>query len=129
MVFVLVIGYAPEATDFSDPALPPGLDKAKIAAALKEDVNKMHARGWQAEHFPIHADDKQLRQHILERLRTTHYDCIVIGGGVRVTTKHVPVLEIVVNAVREGAPNTPIAFNAGPDTSGDAAARWVEAPN
>jgi hypothetical protein len=127
VVHVLVIGYAPEATDFSDPALPPGLDEAKIAAALTEDVNKMHARGWQAEHFPIHADDEQLRQHIVERLRANQYDCIVIGGGVRMTTKHVLVLEIVVNAVREGAPKTPIAFNTGPDTSGDAAARWVEA--
>lgn len=41
------------------------------------------------------------------------------------TTKHVPEFETVVNAVREGAPGTPIAFNSGPDTSAEAAQRWL----
>ena len=119
-----MIGYAPEAVDFSDPALPPGMNAEKVAAGLLRDVEKMRSRGWEAEHLPIWPNE-HLRQSILDRLAATRYDCIVIGGGVRLTTKHVPELEIVVNAVREGAPDTPIAFNSGPDSSGDAAARWT----
>ena len=125
MIRVLVIGYAPEATDFSDPAVPPGLDEAKVAQGLEQDLRKMRERGWAAEHLSIRADDPQLREHILERLGTGRYDCIVIGAGVRLTVKHVPVFERVVNAVRQGAPTTPIAFNAAPDGSGEAAARWL----
>ena len=33
MVRVLVIGYAPEAVDFVDPAVPPGLDEAQAEGA------------------------------------------------------------------------------------------------
>ncbi len=124
MVRVLVIGYAPAAVDFTDPAIPPGVDEAKVADGIKDDVRKMHDRGWEAEHLPIWASD-QLRQVILDRLSANTYDCIVIGAGVRMTTKHVREFEIVVNAVREGAPNTPIAFNASPNSSGEAAARWL----
>ena len=31
MVRVLVIGYAPDAVDFTDPAIPPGLTEALVA--------------------------------------------------------------------------------------------------
>ncbi|MBV9747890.1 MAG: hypothetical protein JO157_03655 [Acetobacteraceae bacterium] len=124
MVHVLVIGYAPAAVDFTDPLIPPGLDEATVAEGITDDIRKMHNRGWEAEHLPIWADD-QIRQRILDRLSRNAYDCIVIGGGVRMTTRHVRELEIVVNAVREGAPHTPIAFNSGPNSSGDAAARWL----
>ena len=124
MIRVLVIGYAPAAVDFSDPLVPHELDETKVAEGIKKDLQRMHDRGWEAEHLSIWADDR-LHHVILERLNKSKFDCIVIGGGVRVTTKHVPELEVVVNAIREGAPNTPIAFNSGPDSSGDAAARWL----
>ena len=127
MVRVLVIGYAPAAVDFTDPAIPPGLDEATVGRGIQADLQKMHDRGWEAEHLPILAND-QLRQVIVDRLRADRYDCIVIGAGVRMTTKHVSEFETVVNAVREGAPNTPIAFNASPDSSDEAAARWLPTP-
>ena len=124
MVRVLVIGYHPSAVDFSDPAIPPGLNEAKVAAGLDEDLRKMRSRGWDAEHLMIWADD-QLGQRIIDRLDGSSYDCIVIGAGVRMTTKHVREFEVVVNTVRKAAPDTPIAFNVGPDSSDDAAARWL----
>ena len=124
MIRVLVIGYAPAAVDSTDPLTPPDLDEAKVAEGIKDDLQRMHDRGWEAEHLSIWADDR-IHQLILDRLSANKYDCVVIGGGVRVTAKHVPELEIVVNAIREGAPNTPIAFNASPNSSSDAAARWL----
>lgn len=124
MVRVLVIGYAPDAVDFTDPAIPPGLTEALVAEGLKRDLQLMHDRGWQAEHLPVRLDES-LREDILHRLADRAYDCIVIGAGVRMTTKHVAEFEQVVAAVRQGAPRTPIAFNASPDSSGEAAARWL----
>ena len=124
MVRVLVIGYAPEAVDFKDPAIPPGLDEAGVADGIKRDLQQMRDRGWVAEHLPIRPDEK-LRQQVSDHLNSQSYDCIVIGAGVRMTTKHVPEFEAVVNAVRQGAPETPLAFNSSPDSSGEAAARQL----
>ena len=124
MVRVLVIGYAPDAVDFTDPAIPPGLTEAVVAEGIKRDVQLMLDRGWEAEHLPIRADGN-FRHDISDRLAGKAYDCIVIGAGVRMTTKHVPEFEQVVDAVRNGAPQTPIAFNSSPDSSGEAAARWL----
>ena len=124
MVRVLVIGYAPEAVDFTDPAIPPGLDETRVAEGIQRDLKRMRDRGWVAEHLSIRSDEN-LRQQVLDHLNSQSYDCIVIGAGVRMTEKHVPEFEAVVNAVRQGAPETPLAFNSSPDSSGEAAARWL----
>ena len=124
MVHVLVIGYAPEAVDFDDPAVPAGLDEARVAEGIQRDLQLMHERGWDAEHLPIRPDET-LRQQVLDHLNSRSYDCIVVGAGVRMTTKHVPEFEMVVNAIRQGAPQTPVAFNSSPDSSGEAAERWL----
>ena len=124
MVRVLVIGYAPDAVDFADPAIPPGLTEAVVAEGIRRDVRLMRDRGWEAEHLPIRADGS-VRHDILNRLAREAYDCIVIGAGVRMTTKHIAGFEQVVDAVRQGAPRTPIAFNSSPDDSSEAAARWL----
>ena len=124
MVRVLVIGYAPETVDFKDPAIPPGLDETRVAEGIQMDLQRMRDRGWVAEHLPIRSDEN-LRQQVLDYLNSQSYDCIVIGAGVRMTEKHVPEFEAVVNAVRQGAPGTPLAFNSSPDSSGEAAARWL----
>ncbi|WP_380786172.1 hypothetical protein [Sphingomonas sp. R86521] len=85
----------------------------------------MHDRGWEAVHLPIRAA-ANLRHDILNRLAREAFDCIVIGAGVRMTTKHVAEFEQVIDAVRQGAPQTPIAFNSSPDSSSEAAARWLD---
>jgi hypothetical protein len=122
MVKVLVIGYAPDAVDFDDPAVPPGLDEASVAEGIARDVQVMQERGWEAMHFPIRPED-DLRQQLLDHLGAAHYDCIVVGAGVRMTTRHVAHFETVVNAIRLGAPDTPVAFNERPDGSAEAVER------
>ncbi len=126
MVSILVVGYQPEAVDFSDPLVPKGMTSEKVAQGLEADQRKIEARGWQGDHLLISIDGLT-RASVLDRLAGGSFDCVVVGGGIRVTSKHVGVLEDVVNAVREGAPGTPIAFNEGPDTSAEAAARVLGA--
>ena len=124
MTRILVIGYSPDAVDFSDPLVPEGMTAEKVARGLEADERKMEERGWQGDHLLI-SSDGPTRTAILDRLVGDTFDCVVVGGGIRVTSLHVGVLEDVVNAVREGAPGTPIAFNEGPDNSADAAARVI----
>jgi len=60
-------------------------------------------------------------------LRSTNYDCVVTGGGVRLPPRNLALFEVVIDAVRKAAPGAAIAFNTRPDDSADAAARWVAA--
>jgi hypothetical protein len=54
------------------------------------------------------------------------YDCVVIGGGLRLPPKGLALFEIVVNVIHKAAPNTAIAFNTRPEDTADAAARQLE---
>lgn len=58
-------------------------------------------------------------------MATAAYDCVVIGGGLRLPPKSLPLFEIVLNAVHKGAPGAAIAFNTTPQDTADAVARWV----
>jgi hypothetical protein len=65
---------------------------------------------------------------VLEKqLKTTAYDCVVIGAGIRLPPKSLSLLETVINAVRRVAPKASIAFNTRPEDSAEAAARWLQA--
>jgi hypothetical protein len=84
----------------------------------------MRARGWEAEHLPIRPG-AGLHDAVVDRLSRDTFDCVVVGAGVRLTTRHVAEFEQVIAAVRHAAPDTPIAFNASPDSSGEAVARLL----
>ena len=63
----------------------------------------------------------------LERqLVTNVYDCVVIGGGIRIPPKSLLLFETLINAVHKAAPGAAIAFNTRPEDSADAAARWLK---
>lgn len=123
---ILVIGYAPEAVDFSGPAIPPGLDLAAATQGIQTDIARMKDRGWEAEQRPIQAGGR-LTRDIEDRRSCDTFDCIIVGAGVRMTTKHISGFEQIIAAVRQCAPNTPIAFRASPDSGAEAAARTLSA--
>ena len=112
---VLLIGVKPEAVDYADPDLPPGLDEAKVAAGIEATLADMRGRGWEAVFCPIAADG-DVEAAIAEALRQS-WDCVVIGAGVRAPAANLLLFERVVNAVRGGAPGTPVAFNKEPTDS------------
>ena len=126
MTRVVLIGYAPDEVDFSDPALPPGMDAGKIAAGIEVGLQHMRGRGWKADFCAIRPDDTAGKT-VAQCLTAAAYDCVVIGAGVRLATNGLTVFEAVINAVREAAPSTPITFNTRPEDSADAAARWLKA--
>ena len=53
--------------------------------------------------------------------------CVVIGGGLRLPPKSLPLFEMVVNAVHKAAPGAAIAFNTQPADTAEAAARQLNA--
>jgi hypothetical protein len=124
MTRVLLVGYDPTTVDFSDPALPPGMTVEKVHAGIEVAMKQFASRGWEADVCFIRPDDT-VGPTVERQLASANYDCVVIGGGVRLSARLLPIFEVVINAVRKAAPRAAIAFNTRPDDSADAAARWV----
>ena len=126
MARVLLLGYAPENLDFSDPAFPPGMTAEKVHAGVAVAMKQFAERGWEAEVCLIQPDataGPAAERHLASK----SYDCVVVGGGVRLATNGLALFEVVINAIRKAAPGAAIAFNTRPDDSADAAARWLAA--
>lgn len=124
---VLFVGQEPETVDFSDPALPAGLDAAKIHSGIAIAMKQMAERGWQADLCLIRPDESA-RTTLEDHLQRSAYDCVVIGGGIRVPPKSLLLFETLINVVHKSAPNAFIAFNTNPEDTAAAAARWIENP-
>lgn len=124
MIRILFVGQKPETVDFSDPALPPGFDAEKINAGIALAVAKIHDRGWQGDTCMITPDDAGLSM-LQKRLQSAIYDCVVIGGGLRLPPKGLMLFERVVNVIHRSAPRAAIAFNTKPEDTAEAAARQL----
>src|SRR6516225_717135 len=101
MTRVLLVGLQPEAVDYSDPALPPGMDARKIQAGIELCMKQMSDRGWQADTCLIQPD-ATAGPVLQQQLRTTTYDCVVIGAGVRLPPKNLLLFELMINTVHSG---------------------------
>jgi hypothetical protein len=126
MTRILFVGQKPETVDFSDPALPPGFDAEKINAGIAVAVAKIGERGWQGDTCMITPDEAG-RAMLEKTLKGAAYDCVVIGGGLRIPPKSLALFEMVVNAVHKAAPGAKIAFNTRPEDTAEAAARQLNA--
>jgi hypothetical protein len=126
MTRILFVGQKPETVDFSDPSLPPGFDAGKIHAGIALGVGKIEERGWQGDTCMITPDAAggTMLEHAL---KGATYDCVVIGGGLRLPPKNLALFETVVNIIHRAAPNAVIAFNTRPEDTADAAARQLKA--
>jgi hypothetical protein len=125
MTRILFVGQKPETVDFSDPALPPGFDAEKINAGIAVAVTKIQERGWQGDTCMI-APDETAGPMLEDQLSGAHYDCVVIGGGLRLPPKSLALFELVVNTIHKAAPGAAIAFNTRPEDTAEAAARQLK---
>ena len=123
---VLFVGQKPETVDFSDPAIPPGFNAEKISAGIAIGAAKIKERGWQADLCMI-APDETAGPMLEKQLASAIYDCVVIGGGLRLPPKSLLLFETVINAIHKAAPKAAIAFNTNPEDTAEAAARWLKA--
>ena len=124
MTRVLFLGYDPETVDFSDPALPPGMNAEKIHAGIAVAMKQFAERGWEAD-LCLFRPDETAGPAVERQLASKSYDCVVIGAGVRLPPRGLALFEAVINAVHKAAPAAAIAFNTVPQDSADAAARWL----
>src|SRR3546814_7793304 len=103
MTRILFVGQKTETVDFSDPAIPPGFDAAKINAGIEIAVAAITERGWKADLCMIPPDERA-GPMLEEQLASARYDCVVIGAGLRLPPKSLSLFERVLNAVHKAAP-------------------------
>ena len=126
MARILLLGLEPETVDFSDPALPPGMTVEKVRAGIAVALKQFTERGWESDIGFIRPDESA-GPSVERQLRSSNYDCVVVGAGLRLPPRHLALFEVVINTIHKTAPGAAIAFNTRPDDSADAAARWVAA--
>jgi epsilon-lactone hydrolase len=126
MTRILFVGQKPETVDFSDPSLPPGFNAEKINAGITLGVAKIEERGWQGDTCMI-TPDAAGNAMLETALKAAAYDCVVIGGGLRLPPKSLTLFETVVNIIHKTAPNAAIAFNTSPEDTAESAARQLHA--
>ncbi|HMI57636.1 MAG TPA: alpha/beta hydrolase fold domain-containing protein [Gemmatimonadaceae bacterium] len=124
MTRILFVGQKPETVDFTDPALPPGTTAEKINAGIAAGVAKVEEHGWRGDTCMI-TPDAAGNVMLENALKAATYDCVVVGGGLRVPPKSLMLFETVMNIIHKGAPNATIAFNTSPADTADAAARQL----
>ncbi|HEX5655838.1 MAG TPA: hypothetical protein VFX59_01530 [Polyangiales bacterium] len=120
---VLFIGQTPETVDFSDPALPPGTDAAKIHAGIKAGMQQMLDRG--LDPVLCLVDPATAATEVAHQLAAKSYACVVLGAGLRLPPRSLHLFETLINVVHKSAPTASIAFNTSPQDTADAAARWL----
>ena len=79
---ILLLGLDPETVDYSDPALPPGMTAERFRAGIAVALNQFTDRGWESD-VAFVPPDETAGPTVERQLRSTNYDCVVIGGGVR----------------------------------------------
>ena len=104
MARILLLGLDPETVDFSDPALPPGMSVEKVHAGIAIALKGFTDRGWESDVCFIRPDESA-GPAIERQLRSTNCDCVVIGAGVRLPPRHLGLLEVLINTIREAAPD------------------------
>jgi N-acetylglutamate synthase/N-acetylornithine aminotransferase len=121
---VLIIGKQPDLVDFSDPAIPQGMNADKIRAGLEAALHKLRERGFEPD-VALTTTDEVAAEEVATALKAREYDCVVVGAGLRIVPKMTRIFEAVINAVHEHAPRARLAFNIGPEDSAAAAERQL----
>jgi hypothetical protein len=123
---VLLIGFEPTLLDFSSPELAafPGLDASKVLHALEADEERLRALGCDVELCLIDLG-ATAETVVLDRLGQKHFDCILVGAGVRTVPRHFLLFERLINLLHAYAPRAKLCFNTNPSDTAAAVQRWL----
>jgi hypothetical protein len=120
---VLAIGIEP---GFADPAAFPQFTSELVHSYIETQIERLRERGLAAESCLI--DSGETAEAVATTaLRSKHFDCVVIGAGLRQPAQHLLLFEKIINLVHRFAPGAKICFNTTPADTTKAVLRWIEA--
>jgi len=107
--------------------VPGPWDPEPVAAAIAAGLAKFAEHRIEVDSCLLPLDGSESPEALLKpALRARIWDCVTIGGGLRHSDDQVELLETVIHLVRRHAPTAAIAFNSSPETTYEAAARWID---
>ena len=118
---VLAIGIEPSFVDFS---AFPGFTTELVRSYLEAQIEQLRAMGYEADSCLVDLGDTA-EAVAATALGAKHYDCVVIGAGLREPRERLQLFERIINLVHLGAPQTRICFNTTPADTADAVQRWI----
>lgn len=118
---VLAIGIEPSLVDFS---AFPGLTAELVTRYVQAQIERLRTIGYDADSCLIDLGDTAEAVASLA-LGAKHYDCVVIGAGLREPRERLELFERIINLVHLGAPQARICFNTTPADTADAVQRWI----
>lgn len=99
----------------------------QIQAAITADENRIRNAGVDVTSFQINSADVEAGlQWIENKLRSEHFDGIMIGSGLRLIPVQTALFESVVDVCRRVKPEALFMFNSGPGTNWDTLQRNME---
>jgi hypothetical protein len=122
----LVIGLDPHLIDFSSPDFDafPGMTAEKVLAGLEAAVEGMKALGYEVQNC-LTDFGQTAEQVVTAQLQGRHFDCVLIGAGVRTVPRNFILFEKLINVVHVHAPHSKICFNTKPSDTLEALQRWI----
>ncbi|HEY4182686.1 MAG TPA: hypothetical protein VGM90_37905 [Kofleriaceae bacterium] len=119
---VLLIGLEPKFVDYA--ALPVKLDEATLRAGLAADEKRLRDLGFDASWLLV--DRGETAEAVTAAaLQSQHYDCVLIGAGIRTIAPLFLLFEKLVNVVHQNAPHAAICFNTVPQDTAESVQRWL----
>ena len=120
---VLAIGLDPVFVDFAAiPQFTPDMFRGFIDAQL----DRLRDLGFDVVSCLI--DTGETAEAVtMATLRSTRFDCVVIGAGLRLPPERLMLFEKIINLVHALAPHARICFNTTPADTAEAVQRWIEA--
>jgi len=123
---VLVVGLEPTLIDFSAAEYADYLDMdaPRVSAGLKAAEDSLTQLGYDVQMCLTDFGDTA-EAVVKARLEREHFDCILIGAGIRAIPGNFLLFEQLINVVHANAPQAKICFNTIPTDTADAVSRWV----
>ena len=119
---VLIIGEDTRYVNFA--AAKPGTTPESVMSGLNASIEQLRSAGHRAELLLTDAGETAA-DVVTRRLRSTAFEVVVVGAGIRVLPGNTLLFEKVMNAIHAEAPKAKIAFNEAPDDSAKAAMRFL----
>ena len=121
---VLVVGLDPTLIDFTQPGYPPGMTAEKVFAGIKSSEDELSSLGYNVQ--TCMTDFGETAEAVVqEQLEQQHFDCVMIGAGVRTVPSNFLLFEKLVNVVHKHAPQASLCFNQLPHDTAEAVKRWI----
>lgn len=123
---VLLVGIDPSLIDFTSPefAAMPGITAEKVEMGIKNSIVQLNEIGYAAHLCWTDFGDTAIEK-IKTYLQEKHFDCVVIGAGIRKPESHFILFEKAINVILECSPKSKICFNTNPMDTVVAVQRWV----